>query len=42
MALQTVALGYSEFCELFTQEEWKGYDYFVGKLNESLPHIQLT
>ncbi|KAH6917781.1 histidine phosphatase superfamily [Coprinopsis sp. MPI-PUGE-AT-0042] len=24
---QTVALGYSKFCELFTQEEWEGFDY---------------
>jgi len=25
--LQTVALGYSKFCELFTEEEWEGFDY---------------
>lgn len=24
---QTVALGYSKFCELFTEEEWKGFNY---------------
>ena len=24
---QTVALGYSKFCDLFTQKEWKGYEY---------------
>ncbi|KAF5386547.1 hypothetical protein D9757_005881 [Collybiopsis confluens] len=26
-AHETVALGYSKFCELFTQEEWEGFDY---------------
>ncbi|KAH8827000.1 histidine phosphatase superfamily [Flagelloscypha sp. PMI_526] len=26
-AYETVALGYSKFCELFTEEEWKGFDY---------------
>ncbi|KAJ3514761.1 hypothetical protein NMY22_g14639 [Coprinellus aureogranulatus] len=26
-AYETVALGYSKFCELFTQEEWEGFDY---------------
>ena len=25
--LQTVAIGYSKFCELFTEEEWKGFNY---------------
>lgn len=24
---QTVALGYSAFCDLFTQEEWYGFEY---------------
>jgi len=24
---ETVALGYSKFCELFTKEEWEGFDY---------------
>jgi len=24
---ETVALGYSKFCELFTVEEWEGFDY---------------
>ncbi|KAF4615469.1 hypothetical protein D9613_003377 [Agrocybe pediades] len=24
---ETVALGYSKFCELFTEEEWAGFDY---------------
>ncbi|CAE6441606.1 unnamed protein product [Rhizoctonia solani] len=24
---ETVALGYSKFCELFTQEEWEGFHY---------------
>ncbi|KAJ6613339.1 histidine phosphatase superfamily [Mycena sp. CBHHK59/15] len=26
-AYETVALGYSKFCELFTEEEWSGFDY---------------
>ncbi|KAG8934951.1 hypothetical protein FRC02_008933 [Tulasnella sp. 418] len=26
-AYETVALGYSKFCELFTEEEWKGFGY---------------
>ncbi|KAF9559236.1 phytase [Agrocybe pediades] len=26
-AFETVALGYSKFCELFTEEEWKDFDY---------------
>jgi len=26
-AYETVAIGYSSFCELFTEEEWKGFDY---------------
>lgn len=25
--LQTVALGYSKFCEIFTEEEWEGFNY---------------
>ena len=25
--LQTVALGYSKYCELFTEYEWEGFDY---------------
>lgn len=25
--MKTVALGYSKFCELFTLEEWDGFDY---------------
>ena len=24
---ETVALGYSKFCELFTEEEWEGFNY---------------
>jgi hypothetical protein len=24
---QTVALGFSKFCELFTEEEWEGFNY---------------
>ncbi|KAJ7456109.1 histidine phosphatase superfamily [Mycena latifolia] len=27
-AYETVALGYSAFCDLFTEEEWKGFSYF--------------
>ncbi|KAF7979855.1 hypothetical protein HWV62_40611 [Athelia sp. TMB] len=26
-AYETVALGYSKFCELFTEEEWEGFNY---------------
>ncbi|KZT40083.1 phosphoglycerate mutase-like protein [Sistotremastrum suecicum HHB10207 ss-3] len=26
-AYETVALGFSSFCDLFTEEEWKGYEY---------------
>ncbi|EEB99540.1 hypothetical protein MPER_00767 [Moniliophthora perniciosa FA553] len=26
-AYETVAIGYSKFCELFTEDEWKGFDY---------------
>jgi hypothetical protein len=28
-AYETVGLGYSEFCSLFTFEEWQGYEYSV-------------
>lgn len=28
-AYETVALGFSEFCGLFTYEEWEGYEYSV-------------
>ena len=28
-AYETVALGYSSFCKLFTFEEWQGYEYAV-------------
>ncbi|KAJ7115640.1 phosphoglycerate mutase-like protein [Mycena crocata] len=27
-AYETVALGYSQFCGLFTEEEWRAYSYF--------------
>ncbi|PPQ76281.1 hypothetical protein CVT24_009813 [Panaeolus cyanescens] len=27
-AFETVSLGYSDFCSLFTEEEWKGFDYY--------------
>ncbi|ESK92182.1 acid phosphatase [Moniliophthora roreri MCA 2997] len=26
-AYETVAIGYSKFCELFTEDEWEGFDY---------------
>ncbi|KAI0825291.1 phosphoglycerate mutase-like protein [Trametes gibbosa] len=26
-AYETVAIGYSKFCELFTEDEWKGFNY---------------
>jgi hypothetical protein len=26
-AYETVSIGYSRFCELFTEEEWEGFDY---------------
>ncbi|KIJ59176.1 hypothetical protein HYDPIDRAFT_101150, partial [Hydnomerulius pinastri MD-312] len=26
-AFETVALGFSKFCELFTEKEWEGFDY---------------
>ncbi|KAI0701864.1 phosphoglycerate mutase-like protein [Cytidiella melzeri] len=26
-AYETVAIGHSKFCELFTQEDWEGFDY---------------
>lgn len=29
-AYETVSLGYSEFCDLFTEEEWKGFEYWIG------------
>ncbi|EJD00233.1 phosphoglycerate mutase-like protein [Fomitiporia mediterranea MF3/22] len=28
-AYETVALGTSEFCELFTEDEWKGFNYYL-------------
>ncbi|KZT75145.1 phosphoglycerate mutase-like protein [Daedalea quercina L-15889] len=28
-AYETVALGYSQFCGLFTEEEWRGFDYSI-------------
>ena len=31
-AYETVALGYSAFCDLFTEEEWKGFEYALGEL----------
>lgn len=29
-AFETVSLGFSEFCGLFTEEEWKGFEYSIG------------
>lgn len=26
-AYETVAIGYSKFCEAFTEDEWDGFDY---------------
>lgn len=26
-AYETVAIGYSKFCELFTEKEWEGFNY---------------
>ncbi|KXN83924.1 3-phytase A [Leucoagaricus sp. SymC.cos] len=50
-ALETVALGYSEFCGLFTQEEWKGYSYatcgffllviFLDRFREMIAALQM-
>ncbi|KAG9021400.1 hypothetical protein FS837_007301, partial [Tulasnella sp. UAMH 9824] len=31
-AYETVALGYSKFCELFTEEEWEGFEYAMDLL----------
>lgn len=28
-AYETVALGYSSFCDLFTEEEWRGFEYSI-------------
>ncbi|KAJ3515274.1 hypothetical protein NLJ89_g1865 [Agrocybe chaxingu] len=28
-AYETVSLGFSDFCDLFTEEEWKGFEYFI-------------
>ncbi|KDN39314.1 phosphoglycerate mutase-like protein [Tilletiaria anomala UBC 951] len=28
-AYETNALGYSPFCELFTEDEWRGFEYFL-------------
>ncbi|TIA87771.1 hypothetical protein E3P99_02973 [Wallemia hederae] len=32
-AYETVALGYSEFCSLFTKDEWRGYEYAADLTN---------
>lgn len=33
---KTVAIGYSKFCELFTEDEWKGFNYaYASKLLSS-------
>ena len=36
-AYETVALGYSEFCGLFTAEEWKGVQYANGGNSGFIP-----
>ncbi|KAG9319001.1 phosphoglycerate mutase-like protein [Chiua virens] len=41
---ETVALGYSKFCELFTEEEWEGFNYasvlgfFLNAHTQNVPH----
>jgi hypothetical protein len=40
--LQTVALGFSKFCDLFTEEEWEGYEYFVGMFSGTILLMGLT
>ena len=37
-AYETVALGYSQFCGLFTEEEWRGFDYSIGE-SQCLPAL---
>ena len=34
-AYETVALGYSEFCDLFTVEEWLGFEYSIGEFSHN-------
>jgi hypothetical protein len=35
-----VALGYSKFCELFTEEEWEGFNYaYVSAVSFLSPFI---
>ena len=36
-AYETVALGYSAFCDLFTEEEWWGYEYAIGEACHTFP-----
>jgi Histidine phosphatase superfamily (branch 2) len=31
--IQSVALGFSEFCALFTESEWESFEYFIGALH---------
>ncbi|KAG1857887.1 histidine phosphatase superfamily [Suillus tomentosus] len=33
----TVALGYSKFCDLFTEEEWEGFGYYIGVFPQIIP-----
>ncbi|KAF8912976.1 phosphoglycerate mutase-like protein [Gymnopilus junonius] len=28
-AYETVSLGFSQFCDVFTEEEWEGFEYFI-------------
>ena len=30
-AYETVSLGFSKFCDLFTEEEWEGFEYWLGE-----------
>ena len=44
---ETVSLGYSRFCGLFTKDEWKGFDYlwdltfYIGEFNFNISRIKV-
>jgi len=40
--LQTVALGFSKFCELFTEKEWEGFDYAYAIFSLALRRLILV
>ncbi len=42
LRLQTVSLGFSEFCGVFTEDEWKGFEYFIGTANLNDQNICCT